>query len=139
MQNRTARHVRDGGATVLRGGAFKPRTSPYSFQGHGEQALKWMRACGDELGMPICTEVMDTRHVELIERYTDMFQIGARNMQNFQLLSEVGHSRTPVLLKRGMSASVRDLLMSAEYVLANGNHQVVLCERGVRSFDDSTR
>jgi 3-deoxy-7-phosphoheptulonate synthase len=131
--------VKKAGANMLRGGAFKPRTSPYAFQGLGEDGLKILRDVGDEVGMPIVTEVMDTRHVELIEKYTDMFQIGARNMQNFQLLSEVGHSRKPVLLKRGMSASVRDLLMSAEYVLANGNSQVVLCERGVRSFDDSTR
>ena len=104
-----ARHVRDGGATILRGGAFKPRTSPYSFQGHGEQALKWMRGCGDELGMPICTEVMDTRQVELIERYTDMFQIGARNMQNFDLLREVGKTRKAVLLKRGLAATRQGL------------------------------
>ena len=121
MLNTIARHVRDGGATILRGGAFKPRTSPYSFQGHGETALKWMRACGDELGMPICTEVMDTRQVELIERYTDMFQIGARNMQNFDLLREVGKTRKAVLLKRGLAATVKDWLLSAEYVLSQGN------------------
>src|SRR2546422_10845097 len=98
-----ARAVRSAGARVLRGGAFKPRTSPYSFQGHGEQALKWMRDCGDELGMPICTEIMDTRQVDLIEKYTDAFQIGARNMQNFDLLREVGKTRKPVLLKRGLT------------------------------------
>jgi 3-deoxy-7-phosphoheptulonate synthase len=139
MLNTIARHVRDGGATILRGGAFKPRTSPYSFQGHGETALKWMRACGDDLGMPICTEVMDTRQVELIERYTDMFQIGARNMQNFDLLREVGKTRKAVLLKRGLAASVKDWLLSAEYVLSQGNRSLVLCERGIKTFEDSVR
>jgi 3-deoxy-7-phosphoheptulonate synthase len=139
MLHTIARHVRDGGATILRGGAFKPRTSPYSFQGHGETALKWMRACGDELGMPICTEVMDTRQVELIERYTDMFQIGARNMQNFDLLREVGKTRKAVLLKRGLAASVKDWLLSAEYVLSQGNKSLVLCERGIKTFEDSIR
>ncbi len=139
MLNRIAREVRSGGATILRGGAFKPRTSPYSFQGHGEEALKWMRACGDELGMPICTEVMDTRQVELIERYTDSFQIGARNMQNFDLLREVGKTRKPVLLKRGLAATVKDWLLSAEYVLSQGNMGVVLCERGIKTFEDSVR
>jgi 3-deoxy-7-phosphoheptulonate synthase len=139
MLDKIARHVRDGGATVLRGGAFKPRTSPYSFQGHGETALKWMRACGDELGMPICTEVMDTRQVELIERYTDMFQIGARNMQNFDLLREVGKTRKAVLLKRGLAATVKDWLLSAEYVLSQGNRNVILCERGIKTFEDSIR
>ncbi len=139
MLNKIARHVRDGGATVLRGGAFKPRTSPYSFQGHGETALKWMRACGDELGMPICTEVMDTRQVELIERYTDSFQIGARNMQNFDLLREVGKTRKPVVLKRGLAATVKDWLLSAEYILSQGNRGVSLCERGIKTFEDSIR
>jgi 3-deoxy-7-phosphoheptulonate synthase len=134
-----AKAVKTAGANMLRGGAFKPRTSPYAFQGLGEPGLKILRDVGDEVGLPVVTEVMDTRHVELIERYTDMFQIGARNMQNFNLLSEVGQTKKPVLLKRGMSASVKDLLMSAEYILASGNQQVVLCERGVRSFDDSTR
>src|SRR5215467_13369068 len=107
----TAESVAKAGAKVLRGGAFKPRSSPYSFQGHGEEALKWMRNCGDELGMPICTEVMDTRQVELIERYTDAFQIGARNMQNFDLLREVGKTRRPVVLKRGLAATVKDWLL----------------------------
>jgi 3-deoxy-7-phosphoheptulonate synthase len=139
MLNTIARQVRDGGATVLRGGAFKPRTSPYSFQGHGETALKWMRACGDDLGMPICTEVMDTRQVELIEKYADMFQIGARNMQNFDLLREVGKTRKPVLLKRGLAATVKDWLLSAEYVLSQGNKGVILCERGIKTFEDSIR
>jgi len=131
--------VKAAGANVLRGGAFKPRTSPYSFQGLGEEGLKMLRAVGDELNMPVVTEVMDPRQVELVDRYTDLFQIGARNMQNFNLLAELGQTRHPVLLKRGMSASVQDLLMSAEYILANGNKEVILCERGVRSFDSSTR
>jgi 3-deoxy-7-phosphoheptulonate synthase len=139
MLNRIARQVREAGATILRGGAFKPRTSPYSFQGHGETALKWMRACGDELGMPICTEVMDTRQVELIEKYADMFQIGARNMQNFDLLREVGRTKKPVMLKRGLAATVKDWLLSAEYILSQGNRGVVLCERGIKTFEDSIR
>ncbi len=139
MLYKIARQVRAGGASVLRGGAFKPRTSPYSFQGHGETALKWMRACGDELGMSICTEVMDTRQVELIERYSDILQIGARNMQNFDLLREVGKTQKPVLLKRGLAASVKDWLLSAEYVLDQNNRNVILCERGIKTFEDSIR
>jgi len=139
MLARIAREVRDGGATILRGGAYKPRTSPYSFQGHGEAALKWMRACGDELQMPICVEVMDTRQVEQMEKYVDCFQIGARNMQNFDLLREVGKTRIPVLLKRGLAASVKEWLMSAEYVLSQGNNGVILCERGIKTFEDSVR
>ena len=131
--------VKAAGANILRGGAFKPRTSPYSFQGLGEAGLKILLDAGTKHGMPIVTEVMDPRQVGLVERYADMFQIGARNMQNFDLLKEVGMTRKPVLLKRGMSATVKDLLMSAEYVLSEGNLQVVLCERGVRSFEDSTR
>ena len=131
--------VRAAGANVLRGGAFKPRTSPYSFQGMGEEGLKILRRVGDELKMPVVTEVMDPRQVELVAKYTDVFQIGARNMQNFNLLAEVGKVKQPVLLKRGMSASVEDLLMSAEYILASGNQRVILCERGIRSFDKSTR
>jgi len=139
MLNKIARHVRDGGATVLRGGVFKPRTSPYSFQGHGEPALKWMRACGDELGMPICVEVMDTRQVDMMEKYVDCFQIGARNMQNFDLLREVGKTRKAVLLKRGLAATVKDWLLSAEYVLSQGNRGVIMCERGIKTFEDSSR
>lgn len=134
-----ANAVKKAGANVLRGGAFKPRTSPYSFQGMGEEGLKILRDVGDELKMPVVTEVMDPRQVELVNKYADMFQIGARNMQNFNLLTEVGQTKRPVLLKRGMSATVEDLLMSAEYVLSNGNMQVILCERGIRSFDKSTR
>jgi 3-deoxy-7-phosphoheptulonate synthase len=134
-----AASVKAAGANVLRGGAFKPRTSPYSFQGMGEEGLQILRKVGDELSMPVVTEVMDPRQVELIDRYTDLFQIGARNMQNFNLLKEVGQTNRPVLLKRGMSASIEDLLMSAEYILAHGNMRVILCERGIRSFDKSTR
>jgi 3-deoxy-7-phosphoheptulonate synthase len=134
-----ARQVKQAGANILRGGAYKPRTSPYSFQGLGEDGLKILREVGDELQMPVVTEVMDPRQVALVDRYTDIFQIGARNMQNFNLLNEVGQTKRAVLLKRGMSASVTDLLMSAEYILAGGNKRVILCERGVRSFDSSTR
>jgi 3-deoxy-7-phosphoheptulonate synthase len=134
-----AREVKAAGANILRGGAFKPRTSPYSFQGMGEEGLKILRDIGDKHDMPVVTEVMDPRQVEMVERHADMFQVGARNMQNFDLLKEVGQAKKPVLLKRGMSATVKDMLMSAEYILAEGNHEVVLCERGVRSFEDSTR
>ncbi len=134
-----AEAVRDAGANILRGGAFKPRTSPYSFQGMGEEGLKILKAAGERFGMVTVTEVMDPRQVDLVDRYADMVQIGARNMQNFELLKEVGRTRKPVLLKRGMSATVKDLLMAAEYVLSQGNTQVVLCERGVRTFEDSTR
>jgi 3-deoxy-7-phosphoheptulonate synthase len=137
--DRIAGHVKKAGANILRGGAFKPRTSPYAFQGMGEDGLKILRDVGDKHGMPVVTEVMDTRQVAVVEKWADMFQIGARNMQNFDLLKEVGQARKPVLLKRGMSATVKDLLMSAEYVLAEGNPDVVLCERGIRGFEDSTR
>jgi 3-deoxy-7-phosphoheptulonate synthase len=139
MLRRIAGHVRDGGATILRGGVYKPRTSPYSFQGLGLQALQWMRETGDDLGMPICVEVMDTRQVADMEPYVDMFQIGARNMQNFDLLKEVGKTRKAVLLKRGLAATVKDWLLSAEYVLSQGNTAVVLCERGIKTFEDSIR
>ncbi len=131
--------VKKAGANLLRGGAFKPRTSPYSFQGMGEEGLKILRGVGEKHSLPVVTEVMDPRQIGLVERYADMIQIGARNMQNFDLLKEVGQTRKPVLLKRGMSATVKDLLMSAEYILSEGNSAVVLCERGVRSFEDSTR
>ncbi|MCS7166699.1 MAG: 3-deoxy-7-phosphoheptulonate synthase [Gemmatales bacterium] len=131
--------VKAAGANILRGGAFKPRTSPYSFQGLGEVGLRILHDIGKKYDMPVVTEVMDPRQVELVNRYADMFQIGARNMQNFDLLREVGRTRKPVLLKRGMSATVKDLLLSAEYILSEGNEQVVLCERGVRTFEDSTR
>ncbi len=134
-----ATQVKAAGANILRGGAFKPRTSPYSFQGLGEEGLRILRDVGHKHGLPVVTEVMDPRQVEVVSRYADMFQIGARNMQNFDLLKEVGQAHKPVLLKRGMSATVKDMLMSAEYVLSEGNPDVVLCERGVRSFEDSTR
>jgi 3-deoxy-7-phosphoheptulonate synthase len=134
-----AGHVKAAGANLLRGGAFKPRTSPYSFQGLGEDGLRILRDVGHKHGLPVVTEIMDPRQVDIVTRYADMFQIGARNMQNFDLLKEVGQAKKPVLLKRGMSATVKDLLMSAEYVLSEGNPDVVLCERGVRSFEDSTR
>jgi 3-deoxy-7-phosphoheptulonate synthase len=131
--------IKAAGANVLRGGAFKPRTSPYAYQGMGEDGLKILRDVGDKHKMPVVTEVMDPRYVDLVERYSDMIQVGARNMQNFSLLTEVGRTKKPVLLKRGMSATVVDLLMSAEYILSQGNPNVVLCERGIKSFDNSTR
>jgi 3-deoxy-7-phosphoheptulonate synthase len=137
--DRIAAAVRAAGANILRGGAFKPRTSPYAFQGLGEDGLKILRDTGDKYGMPIVTEVMDPGRVELVHDYADMFQIGARNMQNFVLLTEVGKTAKPVLLKRGMSATIKDLLMSAEYILSEGNPNVVLCERGVKGFDTETR
>ena len=134
-----ARAVAAAGANVLRGGAYKPRTSPYSFQGLGEEALKMLRNAGDRYGLGVVTEVMDPRDVERVAQYADMLQIGTRNMQNFPLLREVGATRMPVLLKRGLSATVQEWLLAAEYVLLGGNENVVLCERGVRSFDVATR
>ena len=131
--------VKKAGANILRGGAFKPRTSPYSFQGLGEEGLKILRDVGDKHDMPVVTEVMDPRQIPQVLKYADMFQIGARNMQNFDLLKEIGQTKLPVLMKRGMSATVKDLLMSAEYILSEGNPNVVLCERGVRTFEESTR
>jgi len=139
VMDTVAKYVKAGGANIFRGGAFKPRTSPYAFQGKGEDGLKLLREIGDKYDMPVVTEVMDPRQVDLVCQYADMMQIGARNMQNFDLLKECGRARKPVLLKRGMSATVKDMLMSAEYVLSEGNPDVVLCERGVRSFEDSTR
>ncbi|MBV8727350.1 MAG: 3-deoxy-7-phosphoheptulonate synthase, partial [Candidatus Eremiobacteraeota bacterium] len=135
----TAQAVVKSGAAVLRGGAFKPRTSPYTFQGLGESALKMLRAAADRHGLAVVTEVLDVRHVELVARYADMLQIGTRNMQNFSLLREAGESGKPVLLKRGLAATVDEWLMAAEYVVLTGNERVVLCERGVRSFDSATR
>ncbi len=137
--HRIAEAVRASGANIFRGGAYKPRTSPYAYQGMGEEGLKLLREVGQQHGMPVVTEVTDPRNVELVAEYADMLQIGARNMQNFVLLTEVGKTKRPVLLKRGMSATVNDLLMSAEYVLSQGNSQVVLCERGVKGFDSATR
>lgn len=134
-----AKKVKAAGATVLRGGAFKPRTSPYSFQGLGEKGLKFLAQARRETGLLIVTELMDVRDMSLVEKYSDIIQIGARNMQNFNLLKVVGQSRKPVLLKRGMSATLKELLMSAEYILAEGNFNVILCERGIRTFADYTR
>ena len=128
--------AKKGGATVLRGGAFKPRTSPYSFQGLGETGLKYLRAAADANGMDVITEVMDDEHVPMVAKYTDIFQIGARNMQNFSLLKAVGKTRIPVALKRGMSATIDDLLNASEYIAAGGNHQIMLIERGIRTFDN---
>jgi 3-deoxy-7-phosphoheptulonate synthase len=139
MLGRTAQSIRAQGARGLRGGAFKPRSSPYSFQGLGEEGLKILADVRSETGLPIVTEVMDTRQVDLVASYADMLQIGARNMQNFSLLTEVGRLRRPVLLKRGMSATVEDLLLAAEYVMSQGNPNVVLCERGIRTFGTATR
>ncbi|HUF49298.1 MAG TPA: 3-deoxy-7-phosphoheptulonate synthase [Longimicrobiales bacterium] len=131
--------VRHAGAHVLRGGAFKPRTSPYAFQGLGAEALRILAEARKRTGMPVVTEVMDTRQVELVAAHADALQIGARNMQNFALLSEVGRVQRPVLLKRGLSATVRELLMAAEYIMAQGNGNVILCERGIRTFETATR
>lgn len=133
------RQVKKAGATVLRGGAFKPRTSPYSFQGLGKAGLQMLREVGNELGLVTISEVMDARDVGLVAEYVDVLQIGCRNMQNFNLLKEVGAIKKPVLLKRGMASTVKDMLMSAEYILSGGNFSVILCERGIRTFEDSTR
>jgi 3-deoxy-7-phosphoheptulonate synthase len=137
--NTIAAAIKEAGANILRGGAYKPRTSPYAFQGLGEEGLKILRETGDRFGLPVVTEVTDPRCVDVVDQYADMIQVGARNMQNFVLLTEVGRTSKPVLLKRGMSATVQDLLMSAEYILSQGNSQVVLCERGVKGFDTVTR
>ncbi len=131
--------VKKAGASILRGGAFKPRTSPYSFQGLGEEGLKYLVEARKKVGLPIITELMDVRDLELVERNADIIQIGARNMQNFDLLKEIGRSKKPVLLKRGMSATVKEVLLSAEYILQNGNFNVMLCERGIRTFETETR
>jgi 3-deoxy-7-phosphoheptulonate synthase len=135
----TARVVAAAGATMLRGGAFKPRTSPYAFQGLGGEALEILAEARDETGLPLVTELMDPRNVDAVVETTDVIQIGARNMQNFNLLSEVGRADKPVLLKRGPAASVEELLMAAEYIVKEGNSQVVLCERGITTFERSTR
>ena len=134
-----ARRVKAAGATLFRGGAYKPRTSPYSFQGLGLEGLKILAKAREETGLPIITEVLDTETAELVAEYADCLQIGARNMQNFSLLKKVGRLNRPVLLKRGMSATIEELLLSAEYILAEGNYQVILCERGVRTFAEHTR
>lgn len=134
-----ARKVKDAGARILRGGAFKPRTSPYSFQGLREEGLRFLAEARNETGLPVITEIMDARDLAIVERYADCLQIGARNMQNFSLLKEVGRSHLPVLLKRGFSATLDELIMSAEYILSEGNMNVLLCERGIRTFETATR
>lgn len=139
MLRDTAHAVRAAGARLLRGGAFKPRTSPYAFQGLGRAALRMLAETRAQTGLPVVTEVMDTRQVELVAEHADVLQIGARNMQNFALLSEVGRVQRPVLLKRGLAATINELLMAAEYVMAQGNHDVILCERGIRTYETATR
>ena len=144
VENRTiltsiAEKVSLAGALFLRGGAFKPRTSPYAFQGLGEEGLMYLAEAREKTGLPIITEIMDPRDMEVITKYTDIIQIGARNMQNFRLLLEVGTSDKPVLLKRGLSSTIQEWLMSAEYIMSRGNHNVMLCERGIRTFETATR
>lgn len=135
----TSHAVKESGARILRGGAFKPRTSPYKFQGLGEEGLKMLKQISRATGLPVVTEVMDTRQVELVAGYADMLQIGSRNMQNYPLLKEVGMMRKPILLKRGMMATIEEFLLAAEYILNQGNDQVILCERGIRTFETATR
>jgi 3-deoxy-7-phosphoheptulonate synthase len=135
----SAAQVARAGAKGLRGGAFKPRSSPYSFQGLGEEGLRMMRQAADRHGLFVVSEVMDHTQIPMMSEYVDMFQVGARNMQNFHLLKELGRSRTPVLLKRGISATIEELLLSAEYLLSGGNYDVILCERGIRTFESYTR
>jgi len=135
----TAKAVKSAGGVILRGGAFKPRSSPYNFQGLGEEGLKLLQETRSETGLPIVTEVMDTRMVDLIAGYADILQIGSRNMQNYPLLKEVGMLRKPILLKRGMMATIEEFLQAAEYILNQGNEQVILCERGIRTFETTTR
>ncbi len=136
---RAADIVADGGAKVIRGGAFKPRSSPYSFQGMGEEGLQFLRAAADRRGLLVISEVMDATQIPVMLRYSDILQIGARNMQNYNLLRELGKVRKPVLLKRGLSATIEELLLSAEYILSGGNYEVMLCERGIRTFETYTR
>jgi 3-deoxy-7-phosphoheptulonate synthase len=135
----TAAVVRRAGAKILRGGAFKPRSSPYSFQGHGEAGLQMLRHAADANNLKLVSEVMDVSQIELVAKYCDIFQVGARNMQNYTLIRELGHARKPVLLKRGISATIEEWLLSAEYILAGGNNDVILCERGIRTFETATR
>jgi 3-deoxy-7-phosphoheptulonate synthase len=134
-----AKMVKKAGATLFRAGAFKPRTSPYSFQGFGAKGLEFLAAARAETGLPIVTEVMDPRDVEIVAKYADVIQVGTRNMQNFNLLKEVGKARKPVILKRGMSSTIVEFLMSAEYIMSEGNKEVILCPRGIRTFEDITR
>jgi 3-deoxy-7-phosphoheptulonate synthase len=136
---RAADIAADGGARVIRGGAFKPRSSPYSFQGLGEEGLQMMREAADRRGLLVISEVMDSSQIPLLSAYADILQVGARNMQNFNLLRELGHIRKPILLKRGQSATIEELLLSAEYILSGGNYEVILCERGIRTFETYTR
>jgi 3-deoxy-7-phosphoheptulonate synthase len=131
--------VKSSGAAILRGGAYKPRTSPYSFQGMGKEGLEILKEAKHLLKMPVVTEIMDTRDIDLISDYTDIFQVGARNMQNFSLLKELGSTNKPILLKRGLSATIKELLMSAEYIASKGNDKIILCERGIRTFETETR
>jgi 3-deoxy-7-phosphoheptulonate synthase len=135
----TAQAVKDAGAHILRGGAFKPRSSPYSFQGLGEPALEMLAEVGEKLHMPVCTEVLSQDDVEMICKYSTILQIGARNMSNFALLQQVGRTRRPVILKRGISSTIEELLLAAEYILAEGNDKIILCERGIRTFEKATR
>ena len=139
MMFEIADEVKQSGALILRGGAYKPRTSPYAFQGLGKHGLEILAEARERTGMPVCTEIMDTRDVEIFEEFADILQIGARNVQNFSLLKEVGKSKKPVLLKRGMMTTIVELLMAAEYIVSNGNPNVILCERGIRTFEDMTR
>ena len=134
-----AKAVKAAGARLLRGGAFKPRTSPYAFQGLGEEGLQYLAEAKKITGLPVITEIVDPRDIELVAQYADVLQIGARNMQNFRLLTEVGKYQKPVLLKRGLSATIKEFLLSAEYIMASGNHRVILCERGIRTFETQTR
>ncbi|MCZ2127843.1 MAG: 3-deoxy-7-phosphoheptulonate synthase [Anaerolineales bacterium] len=134
-----AHAVKEAGANALRGGVFKPRTSPYAFQGLGEEGLEYMAEAREQTGLPLVVEVMAVSQINMMERYVDVFQVGARNMQNFNLLRALGESRTPVLFKRGMSATIEEMLMASEYILAGGNHRVILCERGIRTFETATR
>jgi len=136
---RTAEALAQHGVKLLRGGAFKPRTSPYSFQGLGEEGLKYMREAADRFGMKVVSEIMDHNDLPMMLKYVDVFQVGARNMQNYTILKELGRIKRPVLLKRGMAATIEDLLLSAEYIMSGGNHEVILCERGIRTFETYTR
>ena len=135
----TAIAAKDAGSNGLRGGAFKPRTSPYSFQGRGEDGLKMLKEASEITSLPLFSEIMDAQHLELMEKYVDVLQIGARNMQNFKLLEAVGESKLPVLLKRGMSATIEELLLASEYILSRGNENIMLCERGIRTYETATR
>lgn len=139
MARETARRTSARGARFLRGGAYKPRTSPYSFQGVGPDALKWLRKAADEFGMGVITELVDPRDLDVVSEYTDIIQIGTRNMQNFRLLHDVGAQKKPILLKRGMSATIKDFLLAAEHIAKEGNMDIILCERGIRTFETATR